>query len=174
MRLIVRYLREIVYGGNDGIVTTCAVVAGFTGASIGSTPTMVISTLTVLLFGLTNLIGDGLSMALGNFVSQRAANDVAPTQSRPIAASVATFVSFVSFGLIPLFPFMFNFSSSTTSLVAYSFLMTLVALILLGVLRWRATNKHPFRSIMEVLIIGLIAIAASYGVGLVFRAYSQL
>ena len=33
---ISEYLREIVYGGNDGIVTTFAVVAGFAGAQKGS------------------------------------------------------------------------------------------------------------------------------------------
>lgn len=69
------YLREIVYGGSDGIVTTFAVVAGFAGASNGEmTPTLPI--LTVLLFGLANLFADASSMALGNFMSTRADQDV--------------------------------------------------------------------------------------------------
>ncbi|MDP3941310.1 MAG: VIT1/CCC1 transporter family protein [bacterium] len=69
------YLKEIVYGGNDGIVTTFAVVAGFTGAQAGANvPTF--SILTVLLFGLANLFADGASMGLGNFLSLRAEKDV--------------------------------------------------------------------------------------------------
>ena len=69
------YLREIVYGGNDGIVTTFAVVAGFTGAhataSIASVPVI-----SVLLFGLANLFADATSMSLGSFLSLRAEKDV--------------------------------------------------------------------------------------------------
>lgn len=69
------YLKEIVYGGTDGIVTTFAIVAGFTGANLGgSVPGY--SFLTVLLFGLANLIADGASMGLGSFLSLRAEQDV--------------------------------------------------------------------------------------------------
>ena len=32
------YLKELVYGGNDGIVTTFAVVAGFSGPILETTP----------------------------------------------------------------------------------------------------------------------------------------
>lgn len=69
------YLKEIVYGGNDGIVTTFAVVAGFAGAQQDPlhTPLPVIS---VLIFGLANLFADGLSMGLGSFLSLRAEQDV--------------------------------------------------------------------------------------------------
>ncbi len=69
------YLREIVYGGNDGIVTTFAVVAGFAGAQQdpASSPIPLVS---VLLFGLANLFADGLSMGLGSFLSLRADQDV--------------------------------------------------------------------------------------------------
>lgn len=68
------YLKEIVYGGNDGIVTTFAVVAGFTGAQAANAASL--SYLTVLLFGLANLAADGTSMALGNYLSLRSEKDV--------------------------------------------------------------------------------------------------
>lgn len=70
------YLKEIIYGGTDGIVTTFAVVAGFSGATIASETTLSLSFMTVLLFGLANLFADGLSMGLGNFLSVRADHDV--------------------------------------------------------------------------------------------------
>ena len=70
-----QYLREIVYGGNDGIVTTFAVVAGFAGAQIDPANSA-IPVVTVLLFGLANLLADGLSMGLGSFLSLRADQDV--------------------------------------------------------------------------------------------------
>ncbi|MBI2051356.1 VIT1/CCC1 transporter family protein [Candidatus Roizmanbacteria bacterium] len=67
------YLKEIVYGGTDGIVTTFAVVGGFAGAqsTVSSFPILV-----VLLFGLANLFADGTSMGLSNFLSLRSEQDV--------------------------------------------------------------------------------------------------
>lgn len=70
-----QYLREIVYGGNDGIVTTFAVVAGFAGAQ-RDPATSAVPLISVLLFGLANLVSDALSMSLGSFLSLRADQDV--------------------------------------------------------------------------------------------------
>lgn len=61
------YLEEFVYGGTDGIITTFAVVSGFSGANISSN--LNLSILTVLLFGLANLLADGTAMGFGNYLS---------------------------------------------------------------------------------------------------------
>ena len=66
------YLKEIVYGASDGIVTTFAVVAGFTGAQSGINQFPVVI---VLIFGFANLLADGFSMACGNFLSERTQRD---------------------------------------------------------------------------------------------------
>jgi hypothetical protein len=55
------YIRDLTYGANDGIITTFAGVAG--GA---------LSQTAVLVIGAANLAADGLSMAVGNFLSIRA------------------------------------------------------------------------------------------------------
>tara|TARA_B100000427_G_scaffold298359_1_gene279326 strand:- start:9105 stop:9842 length:738 start_codon:yes stop_codon:yes gene_type:complete len=69
------YLEECVYGGTDGIVTTFAVVAGFSGANLGD-QTLNLSIITVLLFGLANLIADGAAMGLGNYLSIKSAKSL--------------------------------------------------------------------------------------------------
>lgn len=61
------YLRDFVYGGIDGSVTTFAVVAGTVGANL--------STRVVLILGCANLIADGFSMAASNFLGTRAERD---------------------------------------------------------------------------------------------------
>jgi len=63
------FVEEIVYGAVDGIVTTLAVVAGFFGANSGD---FSLGFAIVVLFGLANLLADGASMGLGNFLSKRA------------------------------------------------------------------------------------------------------
>lgn len=64
------YLREIVYGGIDGIITTFAVVAGFAGAN-STNKLASVGGLAVLVFGIANLLADGLSMGLGSLLSLR-------------------------------------------------------------------------------------------------------
>src|SRR6185503_6828129 len=61
------YLRDFVYGGIDGAVTTFAVVAGTMGADLSSR--------VVLILGAANLAGDGFSMAASNFSSTKAERD---------------------------------------------------------------------------------------------------
>jgi len=58
-----QYVKSIIYGGLDGIITTFAVVAGVEGASL--------SPGVVMILGGANLLADGLSMAIGDFLSTR-------------------------------------------------------------------------------------------------------
>ncbi len=53
------YIRDWVYGGIDGAVTTFAIVAGVVGANLSSG--------IILVLGLANLLADGLSMAASNY-----------------------------------------------------------------------------------------------------------
>jgi len=68
------FIKQIVYGGNDGIVTTFAVVAGFAGA--GAEGAATVGGVAVLLFGLANLFADGAAMGLGEFLSARSEHDL--------------------------------------------------------------------------------------------------
>lgn len=70
------YFKEVIYGGIDGIITTFAVVAGFSGAALSNDTTTQLSFLVVLLFGLANLFADGVSMGLGNFLSVKSEQDL--------------------------------------------------------------------------------------------------
>ncbi|GLC30763.1 VIT1/CCC1 transporter family protein [Clostridium omnivorum] len=58
-----QYIKSLVYGGLDGTITTFAVVAGVAGAAL--------SPGIVLIMGFANLIGDGLSMAMGDYLSTK-------------------------------------------------------------------------------------------------------
>lgn len=58
-----KYLGDTVYGAIDGIITTFAVVSGVVGAEL---PTSVI-----LVLGFANLLADGLSMGVGNYLGTK-------------------------------------------------------------------------------------------------------
>jgi VIT1/CCC1 family predicted Fe2+/Mn2+ transporter len=222
------YLREIVYGGTDGIVTTFAVVAGFAGAQAslsGSLPVI-----TVLLFGFANLFADGVSMAFGSFLATRSEHDMYhneegkeknevhhntqaekeetidilvqrgftledatsltsiymknesywidfmmreelmlpnPEGEHPVKIAVATFTSFVFFGLLPLIPYLV-FRSSPNHFM-FSIITTGIALVLLGFLRYKVTRQSLVRALSESLLLGGSAAAVAYIVGTLFK-----
>lgn len=58
------YLRDFVYGGVDGAITTFAVVSGVAGAGLSSG--------IIVVLGAANLVADGFSMAVGNYLATRA------------------------------------------------------------------------------------------------------
>lgn len=60
------YLSDFIFGGIDGTVTTFAVVSGVLGAELSSG--------IVIILGVANLLGDGFSMAVSNFLGTRAEN----------------------------------------------------------------------------------------------------
>jgi len=62
------YLSDALFGAIDGTVTTFAVVAGAVGAEL--------SPRVVIILGFANLLGDGFSMAAGNFAGTRAAAEL--------------------------------------------------------------------------------------------------
>ena len=65
----VNYLRDWIYGGIDGAVTTFAIVAGVEGAGMSAT--------VILILGCANLAADGFSMAASNFSGTKAEVDEA-------------------------------------------------------------------------------------------------
>jgi VIT1/CCC1 family predicted Fe2+/Mn2+ transporter len=61
------YVRDWIYGGIDGAVTTFAIVAGSIGAGL--------STRVILILGVANLLADGFSMAAANYSGSKSENE---------------------------------------------------------------------------------------------------
>lgn len=62
------YLKDFIYGAIDGAVTTFAVVAGVAGAGLSSG--------VIIVLGFANLLADGFSMAVSNYLGSRAENQL--------------------------------------------------------------------------------------------------
>ena len=56
-----KYIKNIIYGGLDGIITTFSIIAASVGASL--------SMRVIITMGVANLIADGISMGLGDYLS---------------------------------------------------------------------------------------------------------
>jgi VIT1/CCC1 family predicted Fe2+/Mn2+ transporter len=155
------YIRDLVYGANDGIITTFAVVAGVEGGSLSHTA--------VLVVGVANLAADGLSMAVSNFLgirsneSARAAQDLPEEEAHPAKHGLATFVAFVLAGAVPLVPYAVPGLRDEGFLL--STVLTLATLFAVGAARATVTVDRWPRAGIEMLVLGAIAAAAAYGAG---------
>jgi VIT1/CCC1 family predicted Fe2+/Mn2+ transporter len=155
------YIRDLVYGANDGIITTFAVVAGVAGGALSHT--------TVLIVGAANLAADGLSMAVGNFLAIRAnesareAQQLPEEESHPLKHAVATFLAFVVAGAVPLAPYLVP--AMREAGFQWSLLFTLVTLFAVGAARTTVTVDRWWAAGLEMLLLGLAVALVAYGAG---------
>ena len=155
------YIRDLVYGANDGIITTFAVVAGVTGGALSSQA--------ILIVGFANIVADGLSMGVGNYLGirseegARAAQDLPEAEAEPARHGAATFAAFVVAGLIPLVSYMVPDFGVDRFVVATA--LTLASLFVIGALRSVVTVQGWLASGLEMLGLGVIVAAAAYASG---------
>lgn len=155
------YIRDLIYGANDGVLTTFAVVAGVTGGTLSGG--------TVLIVGLANLLADGLSMGVGNYLgiqaeeSVRTAEGLAERESRPARHGAATFVAFVVAGAVPLLPYLLP--HVVTSRFEWAAVAALVTLFGVGAARALVTADLWWKTGLEMLALGAAVAAVAYGTG---------
>jgi VIT1/CCC1 family predicted Fe2+/Mn2+ transporter len=160
------YLREFVYGGIDGAVTTFAVVAGATGARF--------DTKVIVVLGFANLFADGFSMSVGSYLSTKSEHevmhkrgDVDHDEPSAVLNGLATYTAFILVGFVPLIVYtadlIFHFGVSRPFFVTS--ILTGLAFAGIGFLKSRVANTPMLRAILETLILGAIAASFAYFLG---------
>lgn len=220
-----KYIKDIVYGGLDGIITTFAVVAGVAGAQLGAS--------IILIMGIANLLADGFSMGTGDYLSTRSERELyakearrkteqirahpqeqrqalealyigqgyTPAEARqlvdiktqsedrwlktmmveelgmlqednnPIKNAIATFLSFVVAGSLPLLIYVVGLvvPIHPDTSFAISIMLAGAALFMLGAAKVYVTHLNPLRSGMEMLTVGGLAALVAYVVGVLLK-----
>ena len=155
------YIRDLVYGANDGLITTFAVVVGAVGGGL--------SPRAMLILGTANLFADGLSMGVGNYLSIRshesalAAQNAPEEEARPARHGVATLLAFIAAGAVPLLPFALGAASDPG--LAWSVALTFTMLFTVGALRGLVTVERWWVAGLEMLTLGVAVAVAAYASG---------
>lgn len=154
------YLRDLVYGANDGIVTTFAVVTGVTGAALAPR--------TILILGVANLVADGFSMGASNYLSIRSDEAVRHARGEPVLEAfplrhaAATLAAFILAGAVPLVPYV---TVPPAARFPAALAGTLVTLFTVGALRSTITRLAWWRAGLEMLVVGAAAAGVAYAIG---------
>jgi VIT1/CCC1 family predicted Fe2+/Mn2+ transporter len=156
-RSIRNYLPDLVYGANDGIVTTLVVISSVAGAALSST--------VILVLGFANLLADGFSMGTSNVLSIRSALTRAtrPSMGQASRNGIATFVAFVAAGLLPLSAYLFPLAEGVRFPAACG--LAAASLFAIGACRSIFSDRPWLVSGLEMLSLGTIASIVAYGVG---------
>jgi len=220
------YLREFVYGGIDGAVTTFAVVAGGFGANLD--PGILI------ILGFANLLADGFSMSVGAYLSAKSERDnydkhekieyweienlpeiereeiadiyrgkgfkgelltkivdhicsdkdlwvaemmkdelgMMRDSKSPFKIGLATLISFILVGFIPLMVYLYDFFLPTElNIFAWTSVLTALAFIIVGWLKGIVNQTSKLRSISETLGLGLLAAVVAFYVGDILESF---
>jgi VIT1/CCC1 family predicted Fe2+/Mn2+ transporter len=151
------HLPDLIYGANDGIVTTLVVIASVTGASLPAT--------VVLILGFANLVADGFSMGTSSVLAARSTREAVarPRLRDAYRNGSATFVAFVVAGLVPLCVYLMPVPAPAQFPTAC--ILAAAALFGIGSFRSVLSDRHWLMAGLEMLGLGTLASIVAYAVG---------
>jgi VIT1/CCC1 family predicted Fe2+/Mn2+ transporter len=156
------YVRNVVFGVEDSLVSTVGLLSGIAAESQ--------SHAAILSTGVIYICVEALSMAVGSFLSEESAQEIAgkgPGKIRRAAAGGAVMlVSFVVAGFVPIFPYLL---ATGTVALAWSVALSLALLFVLGFAPVSATRTGRLLHGVRMAILGGAAIVVGVIVGSIFH-----
>jgi VIT1/CCC1 family predicted Fe2+/Mn2+ transporter len=157
--VIKKSMREIIFGLEDGCVSTLGAVTGIAAGSGNSS--------TVILAGTVLIVVEAISMAAGSFLSSKAVLEVqggnrAHSETVSVRAGVVMFFSYLIGGLFPLLPYIFL---PVERAPIPSIFFTVLVLFLVGVWKARFVKRGALRSGLEMVFVSMAAAFAGFVVG---------
>lgn len=151
------YLRSIIFGFQDALVSTTGVIVGV-ATGTGSQDI-------VILAGIVTILVESLSMGVGQYMSEKAVHQLDKTGKHTDNLYIGGFMMTLAYflgGLVPLTPMLFF---DVTTAIAITILASLTGLFILGYLKAKIVEVNPLKSAVEILILGGITTAIGIVVG---------
>lgn len=151
------YLRSIMFGLQDGLVSTTGVVVGISAG----VPNPAI----IVLASFVAVSVEASSMAAGQYSSEKAVHQMDKKGRHKdilVLGAAFMFFSYLGAGLIPIAPFLF-FPPETARTI--SIIAALTCLFVVGYLKGKIVKDHALRGAIEMFLIGGFATAIGLFVG---------
>ena len=145
------YLRNVIFGVADSLVSTVGLLSGI---DLGGTAVHV-----VVLTGVVYAFVEAFSMAVGSFLSEQSAEEYEARKEvangGPLAAAAIMFVTFLLASFIPILPYLiFGPAAALWSSIIFS----LAALFVVGAISAKITKVRMLRHAAEMAFLGGAAI----------------
>jgi VIT1/CCC1 family predicted Fe2+/Mn2+ transporter len=152
------YLRSVIFGINDSLVSTVGFLAGISAAGVPRA--------TVILAGIVYALVEAFSMATGDYLSEESAREYvegAEISARPsLVAALFMFVSSIGAAFVPLAPYLVVEGSSALGISAA---VSIFGLFVVGMLGARISRLPMLWRGVRMAVIGGLAIALGVVVG---------
>src|SRR3989344_6061770 len=159
MKTSALYLRTVVFGVNDSLVSTVGFLAGISVAGVPRA--------TIILTGIIYALVEAFSMAMGDFLSEESAEEYeskSDVNDRSSAiAGLFMFLSSVLAALVPLMPYLL-FSGVTALFVSAA--ASIIGLFIVGMLSARLSRLPVVWRGARMALLGGAAILMGVAVGL--------
>lgn len=159
MKTSALYLRTVIFGINDSLVSTVGFLAGISVAGVPRA--------TIILTGIIYALVEAFSMAMGDFLSEESAEEYVShsnVNDRPsIISAILMFVSCVLASLIPLVPYII-FASSTALVVSICF--SVFSLFIVGMVSARFSRLPMMWRGTRMALLGGAAILVGVTIGM--------
>ncbi|MHB8710587.1 MAG: VIT1/CCC1 transporter family protein [Minisyncoccota bacterium] len=157
------YLRTIIFGINDSLVSTVGLLAGISVAGVPRA--------TLALTGIVYAFVEGFSMATGDFLSEESAEEYMSgsgvNNRSSVISAIIMFVSFVCASLIPLVPYLL-FTGSIA--LAISIAASVLALFIVGMVSARSARLPMIWRGTRMALLGGAAIIMGVVIGSIVPA----
>ncbi len=149
------YIRNLIFGAEDSLVSTVGVIFGVASAAIDSS--------TILLTGFIVIAVESLSMGAGAFLSETSTKELSEEapHNNPIISGVLMFIAYFVTGFIPVSPYMF-FEISTAKYLSVG--VTFIALFLLGFLPQKRVKTG-----LRMVVVAGAAVVMGFAIGTFFK-----
>ena len=155
------YLRSLMFGLQDGIVSTTGVVIGIS--------TGVENKAIIILAAFVAIAVEATSMAAGQYSSEKAVHQMDKTGRHTdslVLGAIIMFFAYLLGGAFPILPIIF-FPQEIFFIIAI--ISAFFGLFLIGYLKGQLVEHRPLRSAIELFIIGSVATIVGVVVGYLFR-----
>lgn len=155
------YLRSIIFGFQDALVSTTGVIAG---VAVGTSDQRLI-----ILAGVVTIAVEALSMGAGQYLSEKSVHQMDKTGKHTDNLYIGGGLMFASYflgGLVPLTPIIFFAPSISASL---SIAFALIGLFVLGFIKAKLVKVNAWHSAFEMLVLGGAATLIGIFVGKMFQ-----
>lgn len=163
-----QFIRDIVFGTNDALLTNIGIITGFTASLAASR--------LIILAVIVDIFTSAFAMAIGTYLSRTSEDDylsvsletktklsVDRALANPIVAAMVMWIVYVVSGFIPLLPFFFGLEPAAAAKAAV--VLGAATFLVVGLFKGKVTGTSLRKSALQFFLFGAVAALIGYGIG---------